>query len=965
MSGRQDFFDQVFQVLSSVDPRGLTFAEIGKRVRRRNFNNVPQWAAIPGSDARFQVDGQRLLLRADNVEGCPISPEDAAPQFNEYLQRCNITGGLSNDEVTALFTAWMRESGLRSNFHRTIEAMRENGFVHTGRDQFLYFTFAGEEQIEDIIKELKKDKGGIVISEVNFNAPFIELGRVPPLRGEVTIRNNGNRTRSISRCRFANNTASYSIDLNFPVSINPGQEVQAFVSYESAALGVHADTLIFTFSGFTIGRAVRQRTILNEAIAEAISSQGAYQRPARRSRNRRPGKSLHGAKPGSSSPRFVRRLPDYFIPKQFNTDLSEGRIQIQYLSDRENFQNATVRKRSYAQLFNNLLYDEERAMERDLANYAMENVSLGREGSLLVLTVPGLAEKRPSVLIGDSVTLYRHGVDDNTKYVGKVWIVRQQECCLNVPRKLLEIYKPNMKFDVEFSLNRLPLNIMHNTLSLLRNNNSPAMDNILFPSESTDLQHNVPNGQVSNNNLNGHQIMAVRRVIERAELNPGAQVPPFVIFGPPGTGKTSTMVEAILQVAKKFPKKKLLVEAPSNAAADVLLSRLSIAGGISNELMFRLMSYQRNSSEIEGHLLNYCRQDNHQHFICPIMDELNNYQIIVSTCSMASKLYHFGMPENHFDFVFIDECGHSLEPEVISSFINLSPSARIILAGDPKQLGPVIVSATAKEGGLQQSILDRYTGEIALYRHYEDRFQDTQGYDSRYIVQLVNCYRCHPAIIAVPNGLFYNNSLIPSAPEAVVNSLLNWEALPNNHFPVLFHGCQGEHERELNSPSWFNTTEVEQVIDHIQSLIHFGVRGQEIGVISPYNKQVKKIRRALEFIHENDITVGSCEQFQGQERRVIIISTVRSSTEYVEFDRRHDIGFLNNPKRFNVAITRAKALLIVVGNPFFLRSDPNWAALLAHCHENNSYSGVPIELGNLEERLLALQLLQMDLNGED
>ena len=123
---------------------------------------------------------------------------------------------------------------------------------------------------------------------------------------------------------------------------------------------------------------------------------------------------------------------------------------------------------------------------------------------------------------------------------------------------------------------------------------------------------------------------------------------------------------------------------------------------------------------------------------------------------------------------------------------------------------------------------------------------------------------------------------------------------------------------------------------------------ENIGIIAPYQKQVQKIRIALKLlgvVNNKDATkivVGSTEQFQGQERRVIILSTVRASQEFVESDARHSLGFLSNKKRFNVAITRAQALLIVIGHPQVLATEPSWRALLKHCHDNGGCIGVPV-----------------------
>lgn len=93
------------------------------------------------------------------------------------------------------------------------------------------------------------------------------------------------------------------------------------------------------------------------------------------------------------------------------------------------------------------------------------------------------------------------------------------------------------------------------------------------------------------------------------------------------------------------------------------------------------------------------------------------------------------------------------------------------------------------------------------------------------------------------------------------------------------------------------------------------------------------------------VKVGSTELFQGQERRVIVVSTVRSSDAFVASDRAHNLGFLDNPKRFNVAVTRAQALLVVVMNPLIVATDPHWGALLKLCVEKGAYAGLPLPPG--------------------
>jgi hypothetical protein len=126
-----------------------------------------------------------------------------------------------------------------------------------------------------------------------------------------------------------------------------------------------------------------------------------------------------------------------------------------------------------------------------------------------------------------------------------------------------------------------------------------------------------------------------------------------------------------------------------------------------------------------------------------------------------------------------------------------------------------------------------------------------------------------------------------------------------------------------------------------------------MGIITPYQQQVKKFRQALALeapssspssassasSSASEVLVGSCEQFQGQERKVILLSTVRSSPELLEDDALFHLGFVGDRKRFNVAVTRAQALLIVVGSPRVLCGDENWRALYEHCRANGACVG--------------------------
>ena len=409
-----------------------------------------------------------------------------------------------------------------------------------------------------------------------------------------------------------------------------------------------------------------------------------------------------------------------------------------------------------------------------------------------------------------------------------------------------------------------------------------------------------------------------------------------------------TLVEAIIQTAKANPSSRILVCAPSNTATDLIVQRLAPYFGTGE--MIRLLAFTRDRRTVPNDIMNFCYfSESDNAFISPPQDVVQKKRIVAVTVASGGKLPNDAIAD-HFTHVFADEAGHAIEPMALSCFADVTKKSGsekpvVVLAGDPKQLGPIIRSAIAKDFGLSKSLLER----LCECSPYQRRVTNHDGatvdpYDSRVMTKLVKNYRSHPAILKLPNELFYDGDLIPSADQFKVNSLVNWEHLPQKGFPVVFHGVKGSDEREGNSPSWFNPEEVQIVKEYVGLLVRGTrsnrVKPEEIAVITPYQKQAQKIRMLLKSHDYGDIKVGSVDEFQGSERRVVIISTVRSSKEYLDFDAKHQLGFLSNPKRFNVAITRAQALLIVIGNPVVLEEDNNWSSFVRYCFTNKGYTGV-------------------------
>ena len=137
--------------------------------------------------------------------------------------------------------------------------------------------------------------------------------------------------------------------------------------------------------------------------------------------------------------------------------------------------------------------------------------------------------------------------------------------------------------------------------------------------------------------------------------------------------------------------------------------------------------------------------------------------------------------------------------------------------------------------------------------------------------------------------------------------------------PFILNGTSSSELRVDKSPSMFNPVEAVSVVQYVTKLTATGVAEDDIGVISPYNGQVGKIKESLQTPGFSSVSVGTVEKFQGREKMVIIISTVRTHPSSFLPDGMYMWGFLDNPRRFNVATTMSRALLIVIGNPFILK----------------------------------------------
>ncbi|XP_077373490.1 RNA helicase Mov10l1 isoform X3 [Festucalex cinctus] len=759
----------------------------------------------------------------------------------------------------------------------------------------------------------------------------------------------------------------------------PGGRLPVVVGCQAKSLGSCAELLLLHFSSFVIGR--RLEVTVCSKDESLLLPRTPYSPADAKPVPFAPSHVITLAAPKDTSRLPNRRLPSflpsYAVPQSLR-ECAAGQKDVLVvqpcLGEALSASNSRAR-------FSTLLWLEELHAERELGEFTIQGALLKKGAVYLHLEVLGLAEGRPNLTIGDRIVLKSPQSDGVVmEYLSCVVEINDEDVSLKVNSEFHRGYLGE-PLDVEFSYNRSTMRRCHHAIEQIKsfgeflfptrvaaqtplwtvkwfddddqnktldgNEQVSVKENGQLPNTSLDVKSKAtpakdasmtlkptPSpGRFFNVDLNPAQREAVKRILA-GECRPT----PYVLFGPPGTGKTITLIEVILQVYHFLPSSRVLVCTPSNSAADLICARLHDSGFMHDTSMARVNASYRQEKHIPDVLKLYSKAGED-------LIHASYHRIVVSTCSSAGLFYNLGLHfwlflstlrVGHFTHVFLDEAGQATEPESLIPISLISErDGQIVLAGDPCQLGPIVKSKIASAFGLDLSLLERLMANPLYAKH-------DWGYNPKLVTKLIYNYRSHESLITLPSKLFYHGELCTRAPKAVVESLCQWKTLPKKGFPLFFHGIRGKEMREGNNPSWFNPAEAVQVMLYCCQMtkkFYKPVDSSQIGIIAPYKKQNEKIRVLLGKVGLSGIKVGSVEEFQGQEFLVIILSTVRSNESALSDDLQSALGFLTNPKRFNVAITRAKALLIIIGNPHILIRDTCFRALLQYCFTNGAYLG--------------------------
>ncbi|THG94463.1 hypothetical protein EW026_g7017 [Hermanssonia centrifuga] len=710
--------------------------------------------------------------------------------------------------------------------------------------------------IEAAFDEAAKDKHGVTVSphpELDFGILDVGDAAVGHIKRFViasTVPSSSINLVDFKITSGVRRSTAFSIGLDGTSQrVVYGKGLEFSVVFKQEYMGVCTDRVEFIFEDtklkkrFLIARSLKA-IVGNKAEYNAMQPKAPFI-PRKRTRRDPETDIIPGDPPPAlGTITYVVKLPQFPVPERMSYVLSHGGALTNIVRQfRASVLPKTLDDATYGRHFKVLLWAEEHRSERDLEVYDIQSAELTKHNSFYYLDVPGLAEKRPSVLVGDSILVQLIGAGETGKWFeGRVHIVHKENVGMRFHGSFHAGYSISQRYRARFKLNRYPLRRQHQALDT-----AFSPERILFPKVEDILQRTTPpvsdiRPRIHNRLIAGNpaQILAVASIVR---LPAGS--PPFCLFGPPGTGKTITVVEAVRQLLDGNPAVRILACAPSNSAADLIAQRLTVA--LSPDQLFRFYAPSRFKNQVPDDLLPYSVSTPTGHFTIPPMAALKRYRVIVTTCVSASVVYGVGMPRGHFSHIFVDEAGQATEPEVMIGIKTIADnSTNVVLAGDPKQLGPIIRSAVARELGLEKSYLERLMATDTYNIH------NRRGLT---VVKLVQNFRSHPAILKFPNERFYMGELEPHGDPKVIDAYIGSPLLPRAKFPIIFHALS----------------------EHLRADRRIRITDADIGVITPYHAQCLRIRMALKAVADG-VKVGSVEEFQGQYEAVALLVIVGDPT---------------------------------------------------------------------------------------
>ncbi|XP_038676798.1 probable helicase with zinc finger domain isoform X7 [Scyliorhinus canicula] len=684
-----------------------------------------------------------------------------------------------------------------------------------------------------------------------------------------------------------------------------------------------------------------------------------------------------------------KQVVDFRPPEQSDLDLTLlVTYQIPAAADQlftRSVLDKVLNRHNYHSRFHDLLYIEENAQNKDISKFnvktnlhittsyavpgnhgAARHVQNGQLFACVLLsdtvitkdTAAGrlAMEKVTSVLLmplskkkglgsnqGNKEKVYEALVEDRSR---ECMLLRlSKECCEDLklrPERDIEV-------ELQFQLNRLPLCEMHLALDNLKD------CSLVSPDISSLLMLDLPDRDWEKHldpRLNFKQRKAAGAIIAPMSFS----LPLILLTGPCGTGKTFTLAQAVKQLVQD-PDKRILFCTYSDTAADNFVKDYLSPIFENDASDFRLLRIYHKSKcvkTVHPTVQRYCLiARNQSAFLLPRKEDILRCQVVVTTVSSSKYLCCADLQHGYFTHILVDDASRAIECETIMALGLADKTTRIVLAGDPMQLNPVVYSEFARERNLHISLIKR------LSQLYPPDFCCH--------VSLTEQYRSHEVIISLASELFYSGNLTANSKQPT----------HKDFYPLMFCVAWGADVQDKHSASYYNCSEVLEVAEQVEELqkrwpVAWGKLDENsIGVVTPYANQAMRIRAEMQKKKLNDVTVEHVLNIQDRPFRVLFLSTVRTRHTYKEPPssvRRRDAqleestedleyGFLSSYRMLNTILTRTQSLVAVVGDPVALCSIGKcrkiWEHFIFLCHKNGSLHGATLheirtQLDNLE-----------------
>ncbi|KAI3764060.1 hypothetical protein L2E82_14060 [Cichorium intybus] len=583
-----------------------------------------------------------------------------------------------------------------------------------------------------------------------------------------------------------------------------------------------------------------------------------------------------------------------------------------------------------------------------ILNLKCMEVQTGLMGKTLLELQSNKGDVLPAHKFGthDVVVLKPNKADLGSPALGQGVVYRLKDSSITIAFDDIPEEGLNSPLRIEKVANEVTYRRMKDTLIQLSKGiqKGPASDlvPVLFGEKSPTVVKKDVTFTPFNKNLDHSQKDAIRKALSSKDM--------FLLHGPPGTGKTTTVVEIILQEVKRGSK--ILACAASNIAVDNIVERLvphkvklvrvghparllpqvldsaldaqvlrgdnsSLANDIRKEMKALngklLKAKDKNTKrEIRKELRILSKEERKRQQLA-VTDVIKNSSVILTTLtgSLSRKLDGIS-----FDLVIIDEAAQALE---IACWIALLKGSRCILSGDHLQLPPTIQSVEAEKKGLGKTLFERLA----------------DLYGDEVMCMLTVQYRMHELIMNWSSKELYNSKIKAHASVAghTLHELEGVQKSSSTEPTLLLidiAGCDME-EKKDEEESTLNEGEAEIAINHAKRLIQSGVRASDIGIITPYSAQVVLLR-VLRTKDDKlkDLEISTVDGFQGREKEAIIISMVRSNSK-------KEVGFLSDRRRMNVAVTRARRQCCLICDSETVSSDAFLKRLVEYFEEHGEY----------------------------